>query len=391
MVPPRKAEEPRAPVAAQKEPLGRRPEPGRADAAEAQRQRQREGERRVGQRVPDIPVVRAPDVREPEAPPKATPPTALRASAPAENPVAPPAPSGTPKPAEQSARPPARPPDDAPAPDEGPPATARIEPSIPGALGLSSTGATLETQSPSWVARRQSAEVAALVEPPAPREIPAWSAVSPRWDRAAVAETIRAVVDIRRSTTAPDRGSAAPTSLVNPPRAHRGFIVDRQGYIITSDHFVGGAGTVEVTLHDGRVLGATVVARDRLNDVAVLKVDRAGLPAMALGDSGALAVGQRVLGVGNGSGLERRPVVGIVLGTGAGTGGHMAIDLPPGPEGVGGPLLNHLGQAVGIVTERAPATDGRRALTFAVPVDRVKSVLATATSHPLTEEQAERQ
>jgi serine protease Do len=182
---------------------------------------------------------------------------------------------------------------------------------------------------------------------------------------------MRAVVDIRLAS--PD----------GQPRAHRGFIFDRQGYILTSDQSIGSAGTFAVTLHDGRVLGASVVARDRLNDVAVLKVERSGLPAMALGDSGALAVGQRVLGIGNDGGGERRPVVGTVLATGAGSGGHMAVDLPPGPESVGSPLLNQRGHAVGIVTESAPATDGRRALTFAVPIDRIKSILGTLTSRPI--------
>jgi serine protease Do len=197
---------------------------------------------------------------------------------------------------------------------------------------------------------------------------------------------MRAVVDIRparRAATGSDRSAAALASPEEQPRAHRGFIFDRRGYIITSRQSVSRTGTFEVTLHDGRVLGATVVARDRLNDVAILKVDRGGLPVMALGDSGALAVGQRVLGIGHGSGLERTPTVGIVLATGAGTGGNMAIELPSGQEGVGGPLLNHLGHAVGIVTESAPASDGRRALTFAVPVDRVTSILGTLPSRPI--------
>ena len=56
---------------------------------------------------------------------------------------------------------------------------------------------------------------------------------------------------------------------------------------------------------------------------------------------------------------------------------ELAVDLAPNPEGVGGPLLNHLGQAVGIVTESAPPTGGRRALTLAIPVDRIKSILSS--------------
>ena len=117
------------------------------------------------------------------------------------------------------------------------------------------------------------------------------------------------------------------------------------------------------------------MARDRLNAVAVLKVERRGLPAMTLGDSGALAVGERVLAIGHGGGRDGTSTAVTVLATGAGAGGHLAVDLPPKPERVGGPLVNHLGQAVGIVTDNGTPTNGQRALTLAVSADRVKSLL----------------
>jgi len=200
---------------------------------------------------------------------------------------------------------------------------------------------------------------------------------------------MRAVVDVRlptRPTTSLDRAPVAgpgrkPQEIQS--RQSRGFIVDRQGYIVTNAQLVGGVSSLEVTLHDGRTLGATVVARDRLNDVAVLKVERSGLPVMPLGDSGALTIGERVLAIGHGDSVDRTPTVATVLATGAGTGGNLAVDLMPNPEGVGGPILNRLGLAVGIVTESSAATGSRRVLTFAVPVDRVKSILNNLTSRPV--------
>src|SRR5437867_3758592 len=113
-------------------------------------------------------------------------------------------------------------------------------------------------------------------------DLPEWSSESPRWARAAISVLMRAVVDIRPS----QRREVQP-----PPR--RGFIVDELGHILTSDHRLGDATVYEVTLSDGRTLGATVVARDRLNGIAVLRLARRGAPAIPLGESAALAVGDR--------------------------------------------------------------------------------------------------
>jgi serine protease Do len=196
------------------------------------------------------------------------------------------------------------------------------------------------------------------------------AAEPPRWDSAAVA---RALVDVRpskRPTAGADRPAAAT------PR-HRGFIVDGQGYIVTNDPGVSGVKSFEVTLHDGRTLPAALVAEDRLNDIAVLKVEASGLPAIALGESRALAVGERVLLIGAQGGRDRTLTAATVRATGTATGGNLALDLPLRPKGSGGPLLNRLGQAVGIVT------DGRaRTLTLAIPIDRVKPILRDLLARP---------
>jgi len=185
---------------------------------------------------------------------------------------------------------------------------------------------------------------------------------------------MRAVVDIRPS----QRREVQP-----PPR--RGFIVDELGHILTSDHRLGDATLYEVTLSDGRTLGATVVARDRLNGIAVLRLARRGAPAIPLGESAALAVGDRVLAISSETGADRTPAAATVLATGAGTGGNLAIDLTPMPEGVGGPLLNHLGAAIGILIESAPSAASQRRLTFAVPIDRVKALLRNARPRPMAD------
>ena len=200
---------------------------------------------------------------------------------------------------------------------------------------------------------------------------------------------MRAVVEVRPSK----RISAGPRTPVASgreprelePRPSRGFFIDELGHVVTSDQRLGGATSVEVTLYDGRVVEAAVVARDRLNDIAVVRLERRGLPSIALGDSGALAVGERVLAIGSGGGLDRAPTAATVLATGASTGGNLAVDLTPKPDGVGGPLLNRLGQAVGIVIDSAVSTGGTRPLTFAVPVDRVKSTVRNLMLGPIAE------
>jgi type II secretory pathway predicted ATPase ExeA/S1-C subfamily serine protease len=241
------------------------------------------------------------------------------------------------------------------------------------------SGASNSPSSPSESATRpvESATRAAKAATPAlPAAAPSGS---PRWEGAPIAPLLQAVVDVRRSRRPSLREESDAQTSTN-----RGFIVDGQGYIVTSDK-ISGAPSIEVTLHDGRVLGATVVARDRSNAVAILKVERRGLPALTLGDSGALAVGERVLVIGDGDGLEGASTAGTVVATSAGAGGHLTVDLPPKPETVGGPLLNHRGQAVGIVTDNGATAGGQRAVTFAVPVDRVKSLLGNLKRGPAPE------
>jgi serine protease Do len=175
---------------------------------------------------------------------------------------------------------------------------------------------------------------------------------------------LRAVVRLRIVKTGAGSGAG---------RVERGFLIDSQGYIVTSARVVGEAHRIETILHDGRTLTASLVARDPLNDVAVLKVPATGLPTITLGDSRSVVTGESVLAPGP-PGRDRELTVATVRATGAATGGNLAVDLAPRSESWGSPLLNRRGQAIGVLTSGGPG-GAQRPTTFAVPIDRVKAVL----------------
>lgn len=162
------------------------------------------------------------------------------------------------------------------------------------------------------------------------------------------------------------------------PRVGSGFIVSQDGYILTNHHVVAETQEVDVELHDGQTLIAKVVGRDRRTDLALLKVDAAGpLPALPLGDSDKLQIGELVLAAGNPFGLEHTVTVGVVSRKGHGFGrfgffdDYIQTDASINPGNSGGPLVNIRGEAVGINTAIIP----RQRIGFAIPINLVKSVL----------------
>ena len=157
-----------------------------------------------------------------------------------------------------------------------------------------------------------------------------------------------------------------------PSRSGFGFVVDQNGIVLTAGRFVAGARKVEVVLQDGRTLAATPVVIDPLNNVAVLQVKAGQLRAVSMGSSGELRVGDRVITIG---GPVIRGTVGTVRGTGAATGGDLAVDTrPTGQPHAGLPLLNVRGEVIGILTD-ASQTGSGPAIEFAVPIDRAKRLL----------------
>jgi len=157
-----------------------------------------------------------------------------------------------------------------------------------------------------------------------------------------------------------------------------GFIVDASGYVVTNHHVVEGADDISVKLHDGRELKATVAGRDPKLDVAVLKIEGSGqFPAIVLGDSDKLRVGEYVVAMGNPFGLGSTVTMGIVSAKdrtiGAGPyDDFIQTDASINPGNSGGPLFNLLGEVVGMSTAIHAQGQG---IGFAIPANLMKDVI----------------
>ncbi len=167
------------------------------------------------------------------------------------------------------------------------------------------------------------------------------------------------------------------------PRGERqgagtGFIIDPQGYVVTNEHVVHDADLVTVRLWDDRELPADVVGRDPKLDLALLKIKSGdNLPAVRLGGSSGLRIGEHVLAVGNPFGLGHTVTLGIVSAKSRFIGAtsyddFIQTDAAINPGNSGGPLFNWRGEVVGIATAIRP---GANNIGFAIPVDALKDVL----------------
>ena len=163
-----------------------------------------------------------------------------------------------------------------------------------------------------------------------------------------------------------------------------GFIVDKEGIIITNNHVIEGADEIVVQLSDEKRYPAKVTGRDPRTDIAVVKIDGAkDLKAIPLGDSEALEVGDWVVAIGNPFGLSHTVSAGIVSAKGRGgndvrldaTGYYnfLQTDASINPGNSGGPLLNLRGEVVGMNT--AIRGDGAQGIGFAIPINMVKQLM----------------
>lgn len=159
-----------------------------------------------------------------------------------------------------------------------------------------------------------------------------------------------------------------------------GFVLYRNGLIITNNHVVDGATRVQVSLPDGRTFVGEVVGSDEATDVAVVKVDANDLPAAELGNSEALRVGQFVLAVGNALGLPGGPTVsmGVLSAMGRPLPGSdfifeglLQTDAAVNPGNSGGPLADLGGRVIGINTAMIPFAQG---MGFSIPINTVKRI-----------------
>jgi len=174
-----------------------------------------------------------------------------------------------------------------------------------------------------------------------------------------------------------------------------GFVIDKQGHIVTNYHVIQGASSIDVLFSNNVSTKATVVGTDKSTDLAVLKVSVAprALPPLSFGDSSALEVGDPVLAIGNPFGLDRSITSGIVsaiynLGDGSSSSPLISPDGFPiaaiqtdaaiNHGNSGGPLINSLGQVVGVNSqiETGGTSQGNVGIGFAVQSNTVKHVVA---------------
>ncbi len=162
-----------------------------------------------------------------------------------------------------------------------------------------------------------------------------------------------------------------------------GFIIEKDGYIVTNAHVVDGAQSVKVTFQDGTSKDAEVIGMDKDTDIALIKVKTdKDLPTIPFGDSNALRVGEPVVAIGNPFGLGISVSSGIVsaLGRDLNSGpfdNYIQTDAAINKGNSGGPLLDSDGNVIGMNTAILSPTSGSVGLGFALPSDMIKSVVAS--------------
>jgi len=179
-----------------------------------------------------------------------------------------------------------------------------------------------------------------------------------------------------------------------PPRNYKpqpemtsgsGVIISEDGYIVTNNHVIKDADEIEVVLYDNEKFSATLIGNDPSTDLALLKIEKTGLPYITFGNSDSLDIGAWVLAVGNPFNLSSTVTAGIVSAKGRNInilGGQSAIesfiqtDAAVNPGNSGGALVDASGKLVGINTAIASPTGAYAGYSFAVPVNLVKKVVS---------------
>ena len=168
-----------------------------------------------------------------------------------------------------------------------------------------------------------------------------------------------------------------PQEEAQPRGVGSGFILSADGLIMTNAHVVDGADEVMVTLTDKREFKARIVGADKRTDVAVVKIEATGLPAVKVGDVSRLRVGEWVMAIGSPFGLENTVTAGIVSAKQRDTGDFLSFiqtDVAINPGNSGGPLINMRGEVVGINSQIYSRSGGFMGISFAIPMDEAMRV-----------------
>jgi serine protease Do len=156
-----------------------------------------------------------------------------------------------------------------------------------------------------------------------------------------------------------------------------GFVLTKDGMIMTNAHVVEGADEVMVTLTDKREFKAKIIGADKRSDVAVVKIDATDLPAVKVGDVSRLKVGEWVMAIGSPFGLENTVTAGIVSAKQRDTGDYLPFiqtDVAINPGNSGGPLINMRGEVVGVNSQIYSRSGGSMGISFAIPMDEAVRV-----------------
>jgi serine protease Do len=174
------------------------------------------------------------------------------------------------------------------------------------------------------------------------------------------------------------RGVPRPEEEDSTPRGvGSGFLLSSDGYVITNAHVVDGASEVYVRLTDRREFKARVIGADERTDVAVVKIDATGLPAVRIGDVNRLRVGEWVIAIGSPFDLDNTVTAGIVSAKARDTGDFLPLiqtDVAINPGNSGGPLINLRGEVVGINSQIFSRSGGYMGISFAIPMDEAQRV-----------------
>jgi serine protease Do len=168
-----------------------------------------------------------------------------------------------------------------------------------------------------------------------------------------------------------------PPEEAQPRGVGSGFILSADGLIMTNAHVVDGSDEVLVTLTDKREFKARIVGADKRTDVAVVKIQATGLPAVKVGDVSRLRVGEWVMAIGSPFGLENTVTAGIVSAKQRDTGDYLSFiqtDVAINPGNSGGPLINMRGEVVGINSQIYSRSGGFMGISFAIPMDEAMRV-----------------
>ncbi len=167
-----------------------------------------------------------------------------------------------------------------------------------------------------------------------------------------------------------------------------GFIITKDGYILTNNHVVQGADTITVILTDKQELKAKLIGTDPQTDIALIKInDGNDLPTVTLGDSDTLQVGEWAIAIGNPFGLSQTVTVGVISAKGRDQVGindyenFIQTDAAINPGNSGGPLLNIHGEVIGINSALYTKSGGYMGIGFAIPINMAKSIEAQLKAH----------